>query len=57
MKKILKPIATIVLLCAVVFLGGEWPEGTPRKRVLTADGIALGIVAVCGVYLKRAEDK
>lgn len=57
MKKILRPIAAIVLLCAMVFLGGEWPEGTPRKKVVTADSIAIGIVAACGFYLRRTEDK
>jgi len=57
MKKIVNAIVTILLLCAVVFLGGEWPENTPRKKVLTYDGIAIATVALCGVYLKRTEKK
>lgn len=56
MEKILKPIATIALLCAMVFLGGEWPENTPRKKVIAYDGAAFGIIAVCGIYLKKTED-
>lgn len=57
MRKILKPIATIALLCAVVFLGGEWPENTPRKKVVACDGVALTIVLASGLYLKKTEEK
>lgn len=57
MKKIMKTIATIVLLVGIVFLGGEWPENTPRKRVLTCDSIAIATVFACGLYLKRMEEK
>lgn len=57
MKKIVNAIVTILLLCAVVFLGGEWPENTPRKKVLVADGIALCIVAAGGIYLRKVEKK
>ena len=53
MKKILKPFATIALLCAMVFLAGEWPEDAPRKKVLTCDGVAFATMLVCGIYLKR----
>ncbi len=53
MKKILQTIATAALLCAVCFLGGEWPENTPRKKVVTCDAIALAIVAASGLYLKK----
>lgn len=55
MKKILKSLATIALLCAIVFLGGEWPAGTPRKKVLTYDGAAFAVIAVCGLYLRKTE--
>ena len=57
MKKILKAIVTIILLGGIVFLGGEWPEDTPRKRVLTCDSIALATVFACGFYLKKTEEK
>ena len=57
MRKILKPIATVALLCAVVFLGGEWPENTPRKKVVACDGVALTIVLASGLYLKKTEEK
>lgn len=56
MKKLLRTIATVAVLCAMVFLGGEWPENTPRKKVLTADGIAFVVLAVGGVYLKKEYD-
>lgn len=49
-------MATIAVLCAMVFLGGEWPESTPRKKVLAADGIAITILAVGGFYLKKEYD-
>lgn len=56
MKKILNTLATIAVLCAMVFLGGEWQESTPRKKVLAADGIAIAVLAVGGFYLKRQYD-
>ena len=57
MKKIIKAIVAIVLLGALFFLGGEWPENTPREKVVRYDGGALITVLVCGLYLKRHEDK
>jgi len=57
MKKILKHLAAIVMLCAICFLGGEWPENTPRKKAITYNGAALAIVAVCGLYLGKKEKK
>ena len=57
MKKILKHFAAIVLLGAICFLGGEWPENTPRKKVLKYDGYAMATVLICGLYLKREEKK
>ena len=56
MRKISRRIATVVLLCAVVFLGGEWPEETPRRKVVTLDGAALATALVCGLYLKKEEE-
>lgn len=56
MKKILNTLATIAVLCAMVFLGGEWPENTPRKKVLAADGIAIAVLAAGGLYLKNEYD-
>ena len=53
MKKSLKVIASILLLGALVFLGGEWPDNTPRAKVIKYDCGALAVVAVCGLYLKR----
>ena len=55
MRKILNIFATTALLCAMVFLGGEWPEDTPIEKVLTFDGAALAIVAACGIYLHNEE--
>lgn len=55
MKKILKSLATVAVLCAICFLGGEWPNDTPRKKVIAYDGAAFGIIAVCGLYLKKTE--
>lgn len=57
MKQILKAIATIALLGALVFLGGEWPEDTPRNKVVTYNAGALATVLVCGLYLKREYEK
>lgn len=57
MKKILKTIAAIMLLGALCFLGGEWPENTPRTKVVRYDGGALATILVCGLYLKKSEDK
>ena len=53
MRKILNIIVTIALLCSMVFLGGEWPEDTPMKKVITCDAIAFVVMAGCGVYLKK----
>ena len=53
MKKILNILATITLLCSMVFLGGEWPEDTPRKKVIACDAVAFAVMAGCGVYLKK----
>lgn len=57
MKKILKTIAAIALLGAVCFLGGEWPENTPREKVVKYDCGALATILACGVYLKKTEEK
>ena len=57
MKRIMKSIATILCLGAVVFLAGEWPEETPRKKVVACDAAALAIVFTCGMYLKKTEDR
>lgn len=53
MNKILKSFATVVMLFAMVFLCGEWPEGTTRKKVITYDGTAFAVFAVCALYLKK----
>ena len=55
MKKILNILATVALLCALVFLGGTWPEDTPRKKVLACDGIAFATMLATGLYLRREE--
>lgn len=57
MKKLLKTIAAILCLGAVFFLAGEWPEDTPRKKVVTFDGGAIVVALVSGLYLKRTEDR
>lgn len=57
MKKFIKAIATIALLGALVFLGGEWPENTPRNKVVRYDAGALATVLVCGLYLRKEYDK
>ena len=57
MKKISKTLATILLLVGLVFLGGEWPDKTPLKRVLTYDSIAFATVLACGIYLKKMEEE
>ena len=57
MKKILNSIATILLLGAICFLGGEWPDDTPRAKVVSYDAGALATVLVCGLYLKKTEDR
>ena len=56
MRKILNILATVALLCALVFLGGTWPEETPRKKVVTCDAVAVAVMLTCGLYL-REEDK
>jgi len=55
MRKIFNSMVAIVMLCAICFLGGAWPENTPRKKVVACDGVALTVVAVCGIYLKKEE--
>jgi hypothetical protein len=55
MRKILNILATVALLCAIVFLGGSWPEDTPLKVVLFRDGIAIAIMLASGLYLRREE--
>ena len=55
MKKILNIIATILLLCSMVFLGGEWQEGVARKTVVKCDAIAIATMLACGLYLKKKE--
>lgn len=57
MKKIIKAIATIALLGALVFLGGEWPEDTPRNKVIRYDGGALVTVLICGLYLRKENEE
>jgi len=57
MRNIIKAIVTIICLCAVVFLAGEWPEDTPRKKVITYDASALAVALACGLYLKSSETK
>lgn len=57
MEKILKPIAAVILLGAVMFLAGEWPETAERNQVILCDGGALLTALVCGLYLKRKEGR
>lgn len=57
MKRIFKAMVTIILLGSICFLGGEWPEETPRNKVVTYDGGAILVALVSGLYLKRTEDK
>ena len=54
MKKIARAIATVALLCSVCFLGGEWPEDTPRRKVITYDSCAFATMLACGLYLNKA---
>lgn len=56
MKKLRLTFATIAVLCSMVFLGGEWPENTPRKKVIICDAIAFVVMAGCGFYLKKEYD-
>lgn len=56
MRKILNILVTIVLLCSMVFLGGEWSENTPRKRVVACDAVAFVVMVGCGFYLKKEYD-
>ena len=55
MKKILTILVTILLLCSLVFLGGEWQEGVALKTVVKYDAIAIATMLACGYYLKRQE--
>ena len=57
MKKISRAFAAVALLCAVCFLGGEWPDDTPMNKVIECDGIALAVVFASGIYLKKTEEK
>lgn len=57
MKKIIKAIASIALLGALTFLGGEWPEETPRNKVIRYDAGALVTILVCGLYLRKEYEK
>ena len=57
MKKIVKVVATIVMLGAMCFLCGEWPEDTSLKKVVTHDGAAFATMLVCGLYLGREYKK
>lgn len=54
MKKIFKTIAAILCIGAVMFLAGEWPEDTPRKKAVTCDVSALVVALATGLYLKRS---
>lgn len=57
MKKIIKTIAAVLCLGAVMFLAGEWPEDTPRNKVVTCDASALVVAFVTGLYLRRSDDE
>lgn len=57
MKKALKNLAAVAVLCSMAFLGGEWPENTPRRKVIAADGVAIAVMLCGGIYLKKTEDK
>lgn len=57
MKKIFRPLAAIVLLGAICFLCGEWPEDAPLSKVVRYDGGAFATALICGLYLKRTEEK
>ena len=57
MKKIINGLVAIVLLGSICFLGGEWPDNTPRRKVIEYDGYAIATVLLCGLYLKREEKK
>lgn len=55
MKKILTILVTILLLCSMVFLCGEWDEDIPRETVIKCDAVAFAIMLACGYYLKKKE--
>ena len=57
MRKILRTISATVLILTMCFLIGEWPEDTPRKKVVRYDSGAFAIALVCGLYLKKTEEK
>lgn len=57
MRKVINSIVAIVMLGAMCFLGGEWPEDTPCKKVVTCDAAALAVVLSCGFYFKKMEEK
>ena len=52
MKNILKAVATIILLGAVVFLGGTWPADATRAHILLCDGGAGLLIILCSAYLR-----
>ena len=54
MKKLFQAIATIALLCAVVFLGGEWSDDVSRAHVILCDGSAILLIAACSIYLRAS---
>ena len=54
MKKLFQVIATIALLCAVVFLGGEWSDNVSRAHVILCDGAAFVVIAVCYLFLRAS---
>ncbi len=57
MKKIFTSLVTIAVIGAIAFLGGEWPENTPIKRVVACDIGAGIVIALGGFYLlKEYED-
>lgn len=57
MRKVINSFVAIIMLGAMCFLGGEWPEDTPCKKVVTCDAAALAIVFSCGLYFKKAEER
>ena len=56
MKKIIKAIATILCIGSIAFLAGEWPEDTPRNKVVAHDASALAVVLATGLYLKHSDN-
>ena len=57
MKKILRPIAVFLCLGAIMFLaGGDYEEGTPRRRAVLLNTGAIVTALVSGLYLKKTEE-